>query len=239
MIDLTQLTHYPMPDWARFLFLPAFAAPIIAVVRLVNKSTASSDLGRNRPFYLFLTLYFAWIVSAGLLGWYDRVGFPPRVLLLTTFPYAFFLFGWVMRTDWYKNLLERATLPDLVATHWFRLVGVFFLIMAYHDALPKFFALLAGMGDVLTAITSVWVANALRTQRPNARRVAFWWNTFGMVDIVLTAALANILTKISIDTGAMGVDTLAETPFWLIPAFAPPTIIFLHVMIYSKLKDNG
>jgi hypothetical protein len=47
--------------------------------------------------------------------------------------------------------------------------------------------------------------------------------------------MANVLTKISIDTGAMGVDTLAKFPFCFIPAFAPPTIIFLHVSIYKKL----
>jgi hypothetical protein len=35
----------------------------------------------------------------------------------------------------------------------------------------------------------------------------------------------------------MGVDTLAKFPFSLIPAFAPPTIIFLHVLIYRKLKN--
>jgi hypothetical protein len=34
----------------------------------------------------------------------------------------------------------------------------------------------------------------------------------------------------------MGVDTLATFPFCIIPAFAPPIILFLHLAIFRKLK---
>lgn len=63
------------------------------------------------------------------------------------------------------------------------------------------------------------------------------WNTVGLVDILFTAISANILTKLSIDNGIMGVDTLAFFPFYLIPALAPPIIIALHYTIYSKLRQ--
>jgi hypothetical protein len=58
------------------------------------------------------------------------------------------------------------------------------------------------------------------------------------LDIVFTAVSAIVLTKLSIDTGSIGVDVLAQFPFCLIPAFAPPTIIFLHVAVYKKLKQE-
>ena len=44
-----------------------------------------------------------------------------------------------------------------------------------------------------------------------------------------------VITKIQIETGAPGVEVLAAFPFCLIPAFAPPTIIFLHLSVYRKL----
>jgi hypothetical protein len=34
----------------------------------------------------------------------------------------------------------------------------------------------------------------------------------------------------------MGVDTLAMFPFCIIPAFAPPIILFLHWTIFKKLQ---
>jgi hypothetical protein len=92
------------------------------------------------------------------------------------------------------------------------------------------------MGDMITAITSVWVAHKIAQKSINAKKWALIWNTFGLLDIIITAFLANILTKISMDTGSMGVDILAQFPFCIIPAYAPPTIIFLHVAIYKKIK---
>jgi len=50
--------------------------------------------------------------------------------------------------------------------------------------------------------------------------------------------MAIIFTKISIDRGIQGVEFLAEFPFCFIPAFAPPTIIFLHLLVYRKLSSE-
>jgi hypothetical protein len=36
-------------------------------------------------------------------------------------------------------------------------------------------------------------------------------------------------------TAAQGVEALASFPFSFIPAFAPATIIFLHLSVYRKL----
>ncbi len=121
--------------------------------------------------------------------------------------------------------------------HIFRVIGVFFVLLALHDALPKPFALIAGIGDVLTAISSVFVAKAIQDKKSYAKKLTYIWNIFGTVDILYTAIAANVLTKISIETGALGVDTLAVFPFCIIPAFAPPTILLLHWSIFKKLQN--
>jgi hypothetical protein len=36
----------------------------------------------------------------------------------------------------------------------------------------------------------------------------------------------------------MGVDTLAVFPFCIIPAFAPPTILLIHLAVFQKLGKN-
>ncbi|MFZ1789595.1 MAG: hypothetical protein WAT92_14850, partial [Saprospiraceae bacterium] len=101
---------------------------------------------------------------------------------------------------------------------------------------PKPFAYIAGFGDMVTAISSIFVAKAIQNKKSYAKKLSFYWNVFGTIDILFTAIAANVLTKISIDSGVMGVDTLAFFPFCIIPAFAPPTILFLHWAIHKKLR---
>jgi hypothetical protein len=230
---------YNYPQWIATSFMIVFPIAIFLIAVLVKKSAPLSS--QNRLFYTvlgFYILYLGYITVCSFNGLFDKVFLPPMVLLLGTFPLAMFLFTVVINLKTYKTVLENALLEDLVRVHIFRLLGVFFILLAFHDALPKPFALIAGLGDMITAISSIFVAKALSNKKPYAKKLTYIWNTFGIVDIIITAILANVLTKISIDTGAMGVDTLAKFPFCFIPAFAPPTIIFLHVAIYKKLSKE-
>jgi hypothetical protein len=235
---MNPLAQYFVPQWVAVSFLLAFPIPIVLVALLAKKGAPQGKGGRYFAAVLgFYVLYLAYVAGASLSGWFDRVAFPPVVLLYTTFPLAFFLFAFVFYWPVYKSVWQNLRLEHLVQVHIFRLVGGFFVVLAYYDALPKFFALVAGLGDVLTALTSLGVVWAIRKGHPWAKRLTYAWNTFGLIDIMFTAIMANVLTKISIDTGAMGVDSLARFPFCFIPAFAPPTIIFLHVAIYLKLRN--
>ncbi len=196
---------------------------------------------RNSVFYsviAFFALYFTYVTIASLNGLFNRVFLPPMVLLHCTFPFAIFLFTVVINLKIYKDFLENIALENLVAVHIFRLIGIFFLLLAFHDALPKLFAIVAGLGDILTSITCIFVAKSIKQQKTYAKTLALLWNTFGLMDIMFTAVTAIVLTKLSIDNGTMGVDTLARFPFCLIPAFAPPIIIFLHIAIFKKVKKT-
>ncbi|MGL4630245.1 MAG: hypothetical protein ACRCVT_03485, partial [Leadbetterella sp.] len=120
----------------------------------------------------------------------------------------------------------------------FRLMGSVFLFLGFMDALPKPLAVFAGIGDVVTALLCLFVANAVRRHHNQAKKIAYAWNIFGALDIIITAILANVYAKIAIDTGVNGVEALSKVPFCLIPAFAPPTILFLHYLIFKKLKKE-
>jgi len=233
---MNTLVQYPLPQWISIAFLIAIPLPFVLITLFVRRE--ATRLQQHRAFgavALFFVLYLAYIALASHNGWFNRVSFPPRVLLLTTFPYALLLFGGLLNNNIYQNILKNAPLESLVRLHVFRLIGVFFILLAVHDALPKPFAFIAGVGDMLTAVSSIFVAKAIQQQKPYARRLTFYWNLFGAADILFTAITANVLTKISINTGAMGVDALAFFPFCIIPAFAPPTILFLHWAIFKKI----
>ncbi|MGL4596458.1 MAG: hypothetical protein ACRCYO_02960 [Bacteroidia bacterium] len=236
---MNTLAQYIVPQWISIFFLIAIPLPFILITLFVRNVTAkSADKSVLKFVVAFFILYLGYITFACFNGWFNEVFFPPKVLLYTTFPYGFLLFGIVLHTKPYKTILENASLESLIKLHIFRVIGVFFILLAVHDALPKPFAFIAGAGDVLTAITSIFVVKAIQNKKKYARTLTYCWNLFGAIDILFTAIAANVLTKISINTGSMGVDTLAVFPFCIIPAFAPPTILFLHWAIFQKMKKK-
>jgi hypothetical protein len=231
------MKDYFVPQWIATFFMLVFPIAVFLVARLAKRNAPTHQ--QNKVFYsvlAFYGLYLGAITLGSFNGVFNRAFFPPLIILFGTLPLAIFLFTVVIKSKIYQTILEKTTLQDLVSVHIFRVIGVFFILIALHDALPKPFAFIAGLGDIITAVSSIFVAKAIVSKHPNARKYTYIWNTFGLIDIILTAIMANVLTKLSMDTGIMGVDTLAKFPFCLIPAFAPPTIIFLHVAIYHKLK---
>lgn len=234
---MNALTNYPVPQWIAIAFLVAIPLPFILIVRFLANETKQTEHKKTSLFVmLFFMLYISYIAFASNRGWFNHVSLPPKVLLWTTFPFAFLLFVVIANTKLYKKIIENTTLASLVKLHLFRLIGIFFILLALHDALPKPFAFIAGMGDMLTAMSSVFVARAIQNKKSYAKKLTLYWNVFGTLDILFTAVAANVLTKISIDTGAMGVDALATFPYCIIPAFAPPMILFLHWAIFQKLR---
>jgi hypothetical protein len=234
---MNTLKEYFVPEWVSILFLIAIPLPVFLIALLARK--ASPVVKKNSVFYAvlgFFAVYMSYVTVGSLNGLFSKVFFPPIILLFTTFPFAIFLFTIVINLAIFKTIFQNATLEDMVKVHIFRLIGVFFIVFAYYETLPAFFALIAGFGDVISAIASIFVSKAIKTHKPYAKKLTLIWNTFGLADIAFTAISAIVLTKISIDTGSMGVDTLARFPFCFIPAIAPPTIVFLHINIYKKIK---
>ena len=227
-----------LPLWISILFLIVILVPVFLIANLARKN--SKDTLQNKVFFTisgFYLVYFIYVCTACLNGLFNTTALPPMILRYSTFPFLIFLFGIVIRNSSYKTLLHSTPLSDLVKLHIFRLIGFTFILLAWHDAIPKYFAILAGLGDVFTALSSIWVAKAIEQRKSYAKLVTYCWNIFGLVDILFTSIGSNVLTKIAIETGSQGVEILAQFPFCLIPAFAPPTILFLHYSIFKKLKE--
>ncbi len=220
-----------VPVILSIFFLLAFLFPILMVARLAKKGKVKNGFWKVVGFYIpYLTV----VAIASLNGFFDDVMLPPKIVLTTTLPLAIFV-TIIYTTTTCKKANEILNLEDLVKIHIFRLIGSTFIILLLYDLLPSGFALFAGIGDLLTAISSVFVAKAIRNKKRYVIKLTYIWNTFGLVDILVTSAMAIIFTKISIDKNVQGVEFLAEFPFCFIPAFAPPTIIFLHLLVFRKL----
>ncbi|MFK8037888.1 MAG: hypothetical protein AB8B74_06330 [Crocinitomicaceae bacterium] len=223
-----------LPIAFSILFLLSFAFPVVMVAHLARKAQIKNGF---RVVIGFYTVYLLLVSLASFVDFFDTIMLPPKIVLTTTLPLAILL-TIVFTTKLVKQTNKVLKLEDLVKIHIFRLIGSFFIILFLYGLLPKTFALFAGVGDVLTAIGSVLVVKAIKTKKRNIKRLVVAWNVFGLVDILITSAMAIIFTKLSIDNGTQGVEFLAKFPFCFIPAFAPATIIFLHLLVFRKLFTN-
>jgi len=228
-----------IPQIYSLIFLVAIQFPVFMIARLARTYSPARNTQRIFNFIvIFYLIYFMVVGFFAIQGAFDTLMLPPKIILLTTLPLLTLLFGVVYNAAIYKETLARIPTHKLIQLHIFRLIGSFFIVLMLLGLLPSSIGLIAGLGDVITAVSSLWVASAYANGKIYARKLAIAWNTFGLLDIFATSATAIILTKISIDTGSQGVEVLASFPFCYIPAFAPATIIFLHVSIYRKLFEK-
>ena len=141
------------------------------------------------------------------------------------------------KTKWFKFVFEYIKLDQLILIHLFRFVGVFFFLAYYYESIPKEFAYIGGTGDILTAILVIPVVMALRKEFSFAKQLVWVWNIIGLLDILSVLTTATILTRLAVENSDSGVQQFGTFPFSWIPAFAPATIIFLHLLIFRKLKE--
>ena len=229
-----------VPFWVSLLFLICMLVPVYWIAKVIKTASLQADklnANKNRNIVLgFYAFYFLYAIIMSLTDILLVNTLPPRVILFTTLPLLVFYFAVVFRSKIYWVLLKEIPLSSLIRIHIFRFIGVFFLVAYFYDALPKTFAFIAGLGDIFTAVTAIFVANLAQRKTPKYKIFGLIWNIIGFWDIVSVLVTAILVTKHSIDFGTQSLNTIASNPFILIPAFAPATIVFLHITIFKKLK---
>jgi hypothetical protein len=135
-----------------------------------------------------------------------------------------------------RGLLTRQ--EHLIRLHLWRLVGVVFLLLMVRGQVPALWALPAGIGDILVAVTAPWVARNLHTPRGTRRAVI--WNLLGMADLIVAVGLG-IMTSPGPTQVFHTVPTselLAHFPLALVPTFLVPLAFVLHVVSLWQLMGG-
>lgn len=232
-----------VPIWVSILFIASFGFLPFLIARAVKKSLQESNNAevalkihnRTLIFYLF---FFLIVSVTSLAGFYAINTLPPRILIFTALPLFAFYIIVLQKMNWFNEALEKGDIAHLVDVHIFRFVGIFFLINYYYDALPKDFAYVGGIGDILTAFLALIFVLFIKKKK---YAIVYLWvfNTIGLIDILLVLGSAIVITQSSIANGEVGIIQFAMFPFSWIPAAAPATIIFLHILIYKKLLKTN
>lgn len=242
------MAHYisGMPLWVIILFVISFLYSITLIARPAKQAAldagTSLNKARNIQFGIlgFYVIYLAYVSCLALAGVFDANTLPPKPMVWAGFPLFIFLFGFIGNTPLFKKLLRAVSLESLIAIHVFRLVGVFFVILYFYHLLPAKFAFSAEMGDVITALLAIPVARLVAKGNRWAKPVVYAWNIFGMLDIINLLVIATINAANPTIIGGQGdLREMLIFPFSWFPAFAPATILFLHVVVFRKMYQLG
>ncbi len=129
----------------------------------------------------------------------------------------------------------------LTAFQSWRVIGAMFLVFYAYGLLPAIFAWPAGIGDGLVGIAAPFVAIAIARNTTGWRQQALWLNLAGLIDFAFAIG-AGVLTSPS-SAGVLADATtsaiMSELPLSLIPTFAVPLWIIVHMISLLQLRRRA
>ena len=190
-------------------------------------------LGIMIPF----TLWLAFIWGAAINNVFRPGGSPiplaPLAILLPVIIGAPIL----LRSQRVGQVLDAVPASWLVALQVYRVLGSVFLIGWAGGTVPGIFGLPAGIGDVITGLLALPVAISVAAGTIEGRRAAIAWNTFGLLDFTVAVSIGLVTSPgpLQLIVPSISNAQLGTYPSVLVPAFAVPSSILLHVLSLRQL----
>jgi hypothetical protein len=145
----------------------------------------------------------------------------------------------VLRTARGRDLVRRTPLAALVGVHSVRVLGISFILLYWAKRLPAPFAPVAGWGDVAVGLLAMPLA--LRLTRGEGAVSSRWialWNGLGIVDLVSAVTLGATSSPgpLQLFHGEPGAAIMTNLPWVLIPCFLVPSMLFVHLCTFYRLR---
>ncbi len=235
-----------VPLWAAAVVLvDIVGAALVAWIGLKRAAHSLFDAPKAaRISSLFAAVFLSWFVVAVLITLVPRPDDAPAALaavvvlvwnvLLTAVDYGSRFFSGT-----YREVIEAVPHHLLLAFQSYRLIGIVFLPMLALGVLPAFFAVPAGVGDIIAGLVVLGAAYLYAKRSAGAWGAAVGANLIGMLDFtvalgagttILAAPLQAILGGSSALTGHLSV-----FPLGLIPLFVVPLGFIVHLHSFTRL----
>jgi hypothetical protein len=187
------------------------------------------------------SLLAAWFATSLLASSFHLFLVPPGrpplpILISVLLPLALFTV-WYLSSPAFRGYLLSLSPRLLTLLHAWRIGGFVFLVLATYNILPRLFALPAGWGDIAIGVTAPFVAYWLAT--PSHRRTFIAWHLLGVADLVTAislGALAPFLDPRELAPNAATTSPMATLPLSLIPTFAVPLLLILHIISIAQAR---
>ena len=238
-----------VPLWAAAVVLvDIVGAALVAWIGLRRAAHSLFDARKAaRISTFFAAVLLSWFLVAVLITLVPRPDDAPAMLaavvilvwnlLLTAVGYGLRFFS---RT--YREMIDAIPHPLLLAFQSYRLIGIVFLPMLALGVLPTFFAVPAGVGDIIAGLAVLGAAYLYAKRSAGARGAAVGANLIGMLDFavalgagstILAPPLQAILGGSTVLTGQLSV-----FPLGLIPLFVVPLGFIVHLHSLSRLAGE-
>jgi hypothetical protein len=235
---------YPVPAYLTPFILTGMTAVIAALVLGISRSLRHATWpqgDRAKALWSVSSLLLAWFAIAvvtSIAGFYRPTSGPPTIQygLLGPIVGGLLLFrGW--------PLLRRifAAIPNswLVGVQLYRVLGVIFLLLYAGGHLPAVFALPAGLGDTLVGTLAPFVAARYARSPEDSVRQVRLWNLLGIADLVIAVTMGFLTAPSPLQMASFDRPNqlVGMFPLSLIPVFAVPLSILLHIASLQKLRQ--
>jgi hypothetical protein len=192
-----------------------------------------------KPMLLLVVVWLFTIVMLGRAGVFLTAASDPPALTLLAMLLPPLLFLFAMRLRWFRTHVLSINSIWLNGMQGLRILGAGFLFVSAYGHLPQIFALFAGWGDVLVAFLAPLVVAKLaasRTFLASPRFLAF--HVIGLLDF-FGAVLSGLVSRGTIPFVAepQSTEALASLPLLLIPCFAVPLWICLHIAALAQRRE--
>jgi len=205
------------------------------------KVMTGMSTGRTFAVWLVVIAWAALSLIWNILGVFtaypDR---PPFALLVAIIgPPILFLFAYALSVR-VRTLSLRLDLRLLTAMQGWRVIGAMFLVLMWFGLLPGTFAWPAGIGDLIVGGYAPFVVLAISRRTPGWHTHVVLLNVLGLLDFVgaVGGGVLGGSSPIGVLRNDVTTDILLQLPLSLIPTFAVPFWIVLHIISLIKL-GNG
>jgi hypothetical protein len=192
----------------------------------------------GRLIAILIGIWFAISVSASALLVF-KAGSPTSILpplpigLAVVTPIV--LFGlWFSVSPGFRDFALALDPRVLTLLQTWRIGGFTFVVLYSYGILPGVFALPAGLGDMAIGATAPLVAIYIADVAHRRRFIV--WQILGVFDLLLAVTLGVLASASPIGVLARGLttDAMSELPLSLIPTFAVPLLLILHIICIAQ-----
>jgi len=179
-----------------------------------------------------LTVWFAGMIALSASGAFVAGAGGPPTIALGVFPPLIIGGAGLVFSRTIRTKALAIPQPWLVAVQSLRMLGIVFVILLGYGVLPPQFALPAGWGDFVVGALAPLVAYALAREHPWARSLTVAWNILGIMDLLVALGMGALSapSAIRIFHGSPSTGVMAQLPLSMIPVFAVPIFLILHVV---------
>jgi hypothetical protein len=191
------------------------------------------------PVWLVVAAWAALSVILNMLGIFiNPPDKPPLALLVSVIlPPLLFLIGYALSSK-VRTLSLNLDLRLLTAMQAWRIIGAMFLVLMTFRLLPGVFAWPAGIGDLIVGAYAPFVVLSISRRTSSWQKHVVLLNVLGLLDFIgaIGGGVLSGDSPIGILRGDVTANVMQQLPLSMIPTFAVPFWIILHIVSLIKVR---